>query len=215
MNAYRDHHWNHHRYTNTELDPDWNRKILAPQWQFPKTRIRFFRDLLPYCWGLGIAEMLFAVKILGRSASVWPRVAHALVFISLLIGTLGPIRAAAYWLAPYFLVLPLLMKVRSVVEHLGLPNKNALNGTRNIVASPVERFFFGPHWNNLHLVHHLFPNVPWHNVPKLQTELMQDQSYALQAYQNASYFLPSAHPVVNDLIRASVQAAGDSEKNAA
>lgn len=204
VEGYRDHHWNHHRHTNTDLDPDWARKSKLPAWRFPKSRKKFFRDLLPYAGGLGALEILFAVKALGLAKNTfnWPRLLHTLLFAALFV--FSPMALVKFWLAPYFLVLPLLMKVRSVVEHLGLPHEHALNGTRNILASPLERFLFGPHWNNLHLVHHLYPNVPWHKVPALQAALLADPNYAALAHQNTSYFWPSRHSVFADLTRTDI-----------
>ena len=204
---YRAHHWEHHRHTNTDQDPDWNRKSRMPSWQFPKSRAKFWSDLKPYLFGLGFAEMIFAVRALGGlTASPLRRALHATLFFGGLTFALGNWAVAQYWLVPYFFVLPLLMKVRSVVEHLALPQEHPLNGTRNIVASSLERFFFGPHWNNLHLVHHLYPNVPWHNVPALQAKLKEDPLYCSLGHENTSYFLPSARPVYRDLVRGPIPA---------
>lgn len=203
--AYRLHHWKHHRYTNTEEDPDWGRKLQRKEWQFPKTKWEFFQIWLPYLWGKGILEMGFAIFLLGKEPQQRFSVSR-MVYLSLLISSawylMGPLTILHYWVIPFFTVLPLLMKVRSIVEHLGLPNTNELNGTRNILANPVERFFFGPHGNHLHLVHHLFPQVPWHQLQRLQDELCKDSHYLLHAHQNDSYFFPSKRSVWKDLSKA-------------
>ncbi len=204
--AYRLHHWKHHRYTNTVEDPDWGRKIQRKEWQFPKSKREFLQIWLPYLWGKGILEMGFAIFLLGKEPQQRFSVSR-MVYFSLLISSawylMGPLPILHYWVIPFFTVLPLLMKVRSIVEHLGLPNTEELNGTRNILANPLERFFFGPHANHLHLVHHLFPQVPWHQLQKLQDELSKDPHYLLHAHQNDSYFFPSERSVWKDLLKTS------------
>lgn len=202
--AYRLHHWKHHRHTNTEEDPDWGRKVKMKEWQFPKTPIDFVKVWVPYFFGKGILEMGFALYLLGKDPQKRfpvPRIIYSILMITIVCLSLGPNLLFLYWLVPFFLALPPLMKVRSIVEHLALPNTEELNGTRNILANPVERFFFGPHSNHLHLVHHLFPQVPWHQLENLQSELLKDPEYKKHSYSNSSYFLPSEKSVLKDLLR--------------
>ena len=60
-------------------------------------------------------------------------------------------------------------------QHVGLPDNvddHRLN-TRTIYLGPVLRFLY---WNmNYHTEHHLYPTVPFHNLPKLHA-LIRDQS---------------------------------------
>jgi len=208
VNAYREHHLAHHRFTNTEKDPDWGRKIQNPNWQFPKTKSKFFLDFIPYLYGLGLLEMFFAIKILsGNPKNSYYRkewILRGLFYIAI-IASLELSNSLAflfkYWIIPYLLVLPIFMKIRSIVEHLALPNEHELNASRNITNSPIESFFFGPHHNALHLVHHLYPSVSWHAIPTLQKILQESPDYQKYAHQNTSYFIKSNYPTFNDLVK--------------
>lgn len=198
---YRVHHWKHHQYTNTVQDPDWGRKVENPEWQFPKAKARFWRDFLPYLWGRGVREMWFAFSVIGVGFRSSPA---SLLFFGALFATLactnGWLLFAKYWLVPALTILPVLMKVRSIVEHLALERTSELNSSRNILGNPLERFFFGPHGNALHLIHHLFPQIPWHNVGKLRQVILTDSDYAKHAHENHGY-LWGTRPVYFDLIR--------------
>jgi fatty acid desaturase len=201
MEKYRDHHWKHHQHTNTEKDPDWGRKVEHPHWRFPKSERGFWRDFLPYLWGLGLMELWFARKVIGVSLRASP------VSILFYAAVLGAVAASGawlavwkYWLVPYFVLLPILMKVRSIVEHLGLPNTSELTASRNIVGSPLEAFFFGPHGNSLHLVHHLYPQIPWFNVGKAQAVLKKQPGYREGAHESIGYFLPNGRSAYGELV---------------
>lgn len=202
LERYREHHWKHHQYTNTPRDPDWGRKVEHPAWQFPKSPARFWRGFLPYLYGMGLVELWFARKVIGVDR---PGLHGALVFYALAAAGLTAAGAwaqfALYWVLPYFLLVPPLMKVRSIAEHLALPNRGELTASRNIVGSPVESFFFGPHGNSLHLIHHLFPQVPWHRVEGLREELLRDESFRNGAHENIGYFLPWEGSVYRDLVK--------------
>ncbi|MGZ3696095.1 MAG: fatty acid desaturase family protein [Bdellovibrionota bacterium] len=203
MERYREHHWKHHQFTNTEQDPDWGRKVSHPHWQFPKSSLKFWRDFLPYAWGLGVREMGFAVFALGPRLRSSPA---AWLFFALTIAGLWLTHSWAlafnYWIVPYLTILPLLMKVRSIAEHLALPNNMELNASRNIVGSPIEAFFFGPHQNSLHLIHHLFPQIPWFNLGVMREGLRLDKNFLESAHENRGYFLPFRNSAIRDFTEA-------------
>jgi Na+-transporting NADH:ubiquinone oxidoreductase subunit F len=62
---------------------------------------------------------------------------------------------------------PWLMNVYSLTQHAGLA-ENVLDhrlNCRTVYMNPVNRFLY---WNmNYHLEHHMFPLVPYHNLPRL------------------------------------------------
>lgn len=62
---------------------------------------------------------------------------------------------------------PWLMNVYSLTQHAGLA-ENVLDhrlNCRTVYMSPINRFLY---WNmNYHLEHHMFPLVPYHNLPRL------------------------------------------------
>lgn len=200
---YRTHHWKHHQFTNTVDDPDWGRKVEHPHWQFPKSRVGFWKDFLPYLMGLGLRELWFARKVIGVKFSSSP---GAVLYYAAAFGAIAYLHGwmvfAEFWLLPMLTILPVLMKVRSIVEHLGLPHNSELTNSRNIIGSPLEAFFFGPHSNALHLIHHMYPQVPWHKVKALREILRKDDHFRNHAHENRGYFLPNARSAFRELTRA-------------
>lgn len=74
------------------------------------------------------------------------------------------------WLIPA-VVFSLLNSIRFVAEHYETPwDAGQFLGTRAIISNPVNRFF----WNNInyHIGHHVYPAVPWYNLPKLHAALV-------------------------------------------
>lgn len=210
LERYRDHHWRHHQFTNTAQDPDWGRKVESPHWTFPKSASRFWLDFIPYFKGLGIRELWFARKAIGVRGTQWKAALPFYVLLAVGLSISGGWGLwVKFWLVPFLTLLPVLMKVRSIVEHLGLPGTHSLNGARNIVGSPVEAFFFGPHGNNLHLMHHLYPQVPWHRLRKLRATLRKGDEFRAQAYENWGYFIPLPGATYFDLVRTDLRASDD------
>ena len=158
---YRLRHWLHHRYLNTERDPDWARKKPDPTWRFPMSKARFWRTSLPHLFGKGAREMAYAFRGIGITRQDLPYALPYYACLAMGISAFGAWKLFfLYWALPYFTVLPFLHRVRNASDHLALPKEHALNGTRNVLRSGAEAFFFGPHGANLHLVHHLYPFVP-------------------------------------------------------
>lgn len=201
---YRLHHWIHHRYVNTEKDPDWVRKKDHPNWQFPMSKARFWVTSAPYALGRGVLEMLFALRVVGLRKSDIPAAVVYYGIVAVGLTVTGTWREFAwYWLVPYATVLPFLHRVRNAIEHLGLPKNHVLNGTRNVIGSPVEQFFFGPHFASFHLVHHVFPFIPWHRLPAAHEFLCSYEEYARYAHQNRAYFYPHTQSAFRDLTQES------------
>ena len=93
-------------------------------------------------------------------------------------------QALAVWLWPIFFF-SLFNSMRFIAEHYGTPwNEGPLAGTRTVTSNPVHAFF----WNNinLHIGHHVYPNVPWYNLGELH-RLLEPQIAASGALVDKSY----------------------------
>jgi fatty acid desaturase len=213
---YRKHHLAHHQYLNSESDPDVVRRKGQTQWQFPQNQSLFFKTLVSKIFVGGYEWLYVTSKISGLRTWNGPsdyarRILQsklALSFFALIVGAIflspGFAMTCGYWMVALLVVVPLISHVRSVSEHWGLPWQHDLNDSRNILASPLELFFFGPHGVNLHLAHHLFPSVPFYHLPKLHAYLNKFEVYKDHAHNNSSYFL-SERSVLND-IRSDIRA---------
>jgi fatty acid desaturase len=62
-----------------------------------------------------------------------------------------------------------------------------LGSTRTVIPYLWERCFFAPHNISYHLEHHLFPGVPFYNLPKLSAALMRDETYRAKAHITRGY----------------------------
>jgi len=60
-----------------------------------------------------------------------------------------------------FLVLPLIMRIRSIAEHFALRHDHPLRQTRTVRAGRLERLLIAPHYIGLHIDHHLAASVPF------------------------------------------------------
>jgi fatty acid desaturase len=89
--------------------------------------------------------------------------------------------AALFWLLPFEVMLhvwliPLLISaqltnVRGLAEHGMTTSHNVFTETRTVTSNRFVSFMM----NNLnyHLDHHLFPGVPWYNLPRLHSLLAE------------------------------------------
>lgn len=76
---------------------------------------------------------------------------------------------------------------RTIAEHLVLPNQTKLDASRHTDGTWIERLTLCPFNINYHLDHHLFPQVPWYNLPALHAQLLHDPEYRSRARLNRSY----------------------------
>jgi len=209
--GYRIHHLAHHGHLNTEKDPDWSRKANLRDWTFPQRprmlAVTFMRVALSSWYKM--AQLFWTMSGLGRR-STWVEpaqrrvLARKIVFYGALASVLTIFSGWSfflfYWMIPYLIVMPLVERVRSVSEHFGLQYNHPFTQSRDVLSTPVESFFFGPHNIRYHMVHHLFPTVPQYNLPKLHEVLMGMEGYRNHAHQNDGYFLGSK-TVLSDITK--------------
>jgi fatty acid desaturase len=102
------------------------------------------------------------------------------------------------WLIP-MLVINTLVNIRGMSQHTFLEHQSdPILGTRSILTNRVTAFFMCN--ENYHLEHHLYPSIPWYNLPRLHHEL-RDQLVARGAPFIRSYFAFVCEFVVKSLRR--------------
>lgn len=210
--TYRSNHLSHHHNLNTDKDPDWARKKDISEWQFPKQSSQAIKEYKKYIFGFGIYEMFMTCRFLSgltrfhrqkrSNKDVLIQLSYYSVLAFILVSLNLYQQFLLFWIIPGMTILPLIMRLRSVSEHIGLPHQHELNETRNVLCSPLEKYFIAPFNGSYHLDHHLFPSVPFYNLPKLHTFLSIIDEYRESAHQNSSY-LGSGQSVFNDLIKKS------------
>ncbi len=176
--AYRRNHFAHHRYLNTDGDPDWVRRKGDRAWVFPKSRLQMAGLLLSDLTGFGAIVL---VKLMRTVASRDTDVSRP--FMLARYGFYVSVMAAAvwmgavhllllYWFVPLFTCLVFIFRIRSIAEHSGLPVQGSVYAqTRTTLPSIMERLLIAPKNVNYHLEHHLYPSVPFYRLPKLHALL--------------------------------------------
>ncbi len=200
---YRRYHLKHHRFTQTDQDPDL--KLSAP---FPTTKASMQRKLIRDITGqTGFKQrsqqIMFALKMAGEvedgpnaeelaqafSGSVIGRavIANAVIFVIMWI--LGAWWWwFAFWALPLLTWFQLVLRVRNIAEH-GVVEKgdDPLRNVRTTKAGPLMRLFLAPYYVNYHLEHHLVMHVPCHRLPKMHA-LMLARGYGAQMQIGQSYW---------------------------
>lgn len=84
-----------------------------------------------------------------------------------------------YWLLPYLTVFQTITWFIELAEHYPMIAyaESNIEISRNRFSHFIEHFFTGMHGENYHLLHHLFPAIPFWNLKKAHHILMQDEEY--------------------------------------
>jgi fatty acid desaturase len=76
-----------------------------------------------------------------------------------------------FWLCP-LIIAAILTQVRAIAEHGATSRGDVFTATRTVTSNKFVSFMMCN--INYHLEHHLFPAVPWYNLPKVH-QLLQDE----------------------------------------
>ena len=197
IEKYRQNHLAHHSHLNTEHDPDWVAKLTKRAFTFPKTKSEFLLTVLSYfTLYQGVCDAIWFLKRFGSSKKKSNKKSedgkqrllfYAVLFTGLTIAGLWKYYLL-FWVIPYLSTFFMFQYIRSVAEHYGeLAYDHLLTSTRSVKANLIEQFFIAPHNVGYHLEHHLYPGVPYYNLPKLHKTLMEDEGYSQKAHITQGY----------------------------
>ncbi|MFI5306283.1 MAG: fatty acid desaturase family protein [Polyangiales bacterium] len=190
MLLYRRAHFQHHRHTWTEQDPDlelatalpvtpasFRRKMwrdLSGQTAYKRYRVltRFSAGLDPRKKGLEGKPFFHVLRAFASSQRGF------LITNAILLGVLSLAgRPEAYlliWWLPAWTGYSVVLRIRSIAEHACVSDPaDPLRQTRTTLAPGWLRFLIAPHHVNYHLEHHLFMTVPHFNLPSAHRLLRQ------------------------------------------
>ena len=117
----------------------------------------------------------------------WPEVQRwgrwlLALYAALIVGSvaLGTTVVLWVWLLPLLVGLPLL-RLYLLCEHTLCPESDdGFANTRTTLSNPVVRFLM---WNlPYHAEHHLFPNIPFHQLPEAHRHLRPHLKYVARSY---------------------------------
>lgn len=166
--AHREFHHDHHRQPHEAADPEFqlfDRVVhRVPGWAYL---------LIPFAAAAGVNAYPFRVA---KPPEVRRRVVLDLALCGVLHGALLLVLGIRTYLlfvvAPMFTGLLGATVVRSICEHHAVPEGDEWTNARSIETNPVVGFL----WSNVnhHLEHHLFPGVPFHELPALRRLLAEE-----------------------------------------
>lgn len=92
------------------------------------------------------------------------------------------------WLLPVYVFRYCADQIRQFLEHAHLEPDEIADTHRLItyVSSPVERIFFSPLNMNLHTAHHLWPSIPYYNLPRAD-RLIRERNRSPELIWRGSY----------------------------
>jgi fatty acid desaturase len=192
VGAYRYVHFLHHKHVGEKGDPDFEFRS-GPEWTFPQPKRRMVAALLKDLFGLRALEAASYFKYYGQAPKerrAW-MVAAKVTFYAALFGALWAVGGfatwALLWVLPALSALKCFVRIREIAEHYGTSAEHDLNRTRTTKATALERLLISPRNLHFHLEHHLFPGIPWHNLPAAHAHLMKDARYAREAHVSNGY----------------------------
>ena len=197
FSAYKVLHLRHHQHLGQEGDPDHYANYTSWTW------LEFMMH-----WGrllIGYPAYIVAIPILGyrhgtSSARRWIIFEVCLLglLISVAVLTLPWVWLLHAWVFP-MLIINTLVNIRGMSQHTFLEHQSdPILGTRSILTNRVTAFFMCN--ENYHLEHHLYPGIPWYNLPQVHTAL-GDEVIARGPPFISSYFAFIREFVVKSLHR--------------
>ena len=196
MGNYRAVHWAHHRNVNDpEHDPDLQRLMQHQPRDFPIGKWRFLWEYvlvqlsphkaLSYLRG---RARYAAVPVSGRGAAEnfkWlsPRTSRALrlSYLAVLVGVLTWFgwwpQYLLLWIVPMFTVYPAVLFLREIAHHGNYPDNGDFTNSRVYEGKWLEREMFFPFSEQNHVLHHMFPAIPWHKLRAAHGVMMRYRPY--------------------------------------
>jgi fatty acid desaturase len=184
-------HWQHHLYTNTDKDPDvqacgrfkgfWSRCFLSRMYvsklyRASTLRLAFGGDFAGERLPFGLERLRSFARLNLVYQAFWLAVYAAIGFVDpmwLVVAVAVPYVGAVFGSG-----------LRIYIEHAG--TDAAPGRTARSFTSPFWTVaFFG---NNLHLEHHLYPNVPCYRLPAVHAWLKEQGFFA----RHGSYIEPDS-----------------------
>lgn len=185
-------HDQHHQFLNTPRDGD---LLFGGATQSRREfLVGLILDLLGYQAWKRLLQYFRSEKQAIASYSVdglWQIVVAQICLWAIFYWIDGPWTYLFVYAFPICTLYPAQARIRSLAEHHVLARDRAESSStwmsRNTEAPFWERQLIGPYYQNYHLEHHLFPEVPGYNLQELH-RLLRKQVVFEGRYLNQSYF---------------------------
>lgn len=181
LESYRKYHLKHHRFAQSEQDPD-----LPLSKKYPVSKASLRRKLLRDMTGQTFLRLRLATLKMNngvapiiegsdafQKTSPWPYlITNSIIF--LILWSLGYWWVYfALWLAPLWTWFFAVLRLRNITEHaITSFDDNPLTHARTTRTNIFEKIFFGPYWVNYHVEHHAYMFVPCYRLKALHNSMI-------------------------------------------
>ena len=198
---FRHRHLKHHQNTNTDQDPDWVILHEYEEWRWPMDQIVAFKIFACDFLGLGAHKIFLFTMIFSPASKLFVKrklrtsPAERLRLLAFCTAVVAVFSAYhlwliffMFWLVPFSTVFALILRMRTIAEHLVVESEHELNKTRHVESNFIELMIAAPLNVNYHLAHHLYPSVPFYHLPEMHRILMREEVFRRTAHLTPSYW---------------------------
>jgi fatty acid desaturase len=224
ISNYRAGHWGHHRHVNDpENDPDLQRLKKHQQRDFPISKWRFLweymvqqlRPMKAFSYLKGRAEYVAFLKDKSSARDdnqnpikePWVsllRIGYYTTFFGVLTIFGWWPHYFLLWLVPLGTFYPAALFMREIAHHGNYPDNGDYTNSRVYEGWTWEREIFFPYgeWN--HVLHHMFPTIPWHKTRQAHATMMRFAPYRDNVVICDGFLfkgrMPAEYPTVLDVL---------------
>ena len=224
LSSYRHGHWAHHRHVNDpDHDPDLHRLSAHQKREFPVGRWRFLWEyvllqVLPhkaisYLKGRaayaarpvgGQREALRNSEVISRPVFRTMRIGYLVALVVVLTWFGWWPHYLLLWIVPMFTFYPAMLFLREIAHHGNYPDNGDFTNSRAYEGHWLEMQLFFPfnEWN--HVLHHMFPTVPWHKSYEAHAVMLRYAPYRENLVTCDGFFFKSNptndNPTVLDVL---------------
>ena len=194
MRSYRIKHLAHHKWLNTDKDPDYVAKT-DDRWSFPISFKKFIKIVFTQISGLGVFETFRVMsskqmKVDKPKTPLWyhiSRISFYVIIISTFIYFDKGFLLLKYWIVPFATWTQFANRLRRIAEHSGIEGKHLAMQTRTTKHSYLMRLLLVPKNISYHCEHHLYPGIPCYHLPKVHDELLKHEAVKENFYVSNGY----------------------------
>ncbi|MCG8668454.1 MAG: fatty acid desaturase family protein [Pseudomonadales bacterium] len=191
MDKYAKGHLIHHRTAGTHDDPD-----LPNYENYPISRDSFYRKIWRDLSGQTAIKLVSAIsksqsdsrsrsaeQVKDEPSKPNHTLRNSFIVNGLMILALTLFAHPALyllWVAAYFTVYMLVLRIRQIAEHADVPDLydgDPRNNTRTTYTNPLTRLLIAPNFVNYHLEHHLLASVPAYNLKRFHYMMKNKGAY--------------------------------------